>query len=229
MLSLSTIFSPSLVVGSRATSLAVPSRHEAPVMMPKFLKDAFPDLEKPDDAIASLQNKLSEFAGSIIPTAAPPPVIEVKEPNPAITAAGKAMPLLSPVFNLEADVQALVTNLGAYDEAEVQADIDATIKSAPVVVYTYGLSPFSTEVLDILESTGCKYENVELGAEWFALGGKGSATRVELRKRYGQGSLPHVFIGGEWVGGYTTGAEGGLAGLVERDELVEKLRKARAL
>ena len=216
------MFSPALLVGSRGMTTP---RHEAPVMMPKFLKDAFPDLEKPEDAFATLQSKIAE----LMPTAAPPPVIEVKEPNKAITAAGKAMPLLSPIFNAEADVQALITNLGAYDEAEVRAEISATINSSPVVVYTYGLSPFSTEVLDILESTGCKYENVELGAEWFALGGEGSATRVELRKLYGQGSLPHVFIGGEWVGGCTTGAEGGLAGLVERGELVDKLRKARAL
>jgi hypothetical protein len=41
--------------------------------------------------------------------------------------------------------------------------------------------------------------------------------------------LPHIFIGGEWVGGLSTGADGGLAGLVERDELVDKLRKAKAL
>ena len=60
-------------------------------------------------------------------------------------------------------------------------------------------------------------------------GPKASATRVELRKKYGQGSLPHIFIGGEWVGGLSTGAEGGLVGLVERDELVALLRKARAL
>ena len=58
---------------------------------------------------------------------------------------------------------------------------------------------------------------------------QGSATRVELRKLYGQGSLPHVFIGGEWVGGLATGADGGLAGLVEREELAGKLRAARAV
>ena len=139
------------------------------------------------------------------------------------------MPLLSPIFNAEAIVQALVTNLGSYDEEAIQADIASTIKSAPVVIYTYPLSPFSTEAVSILESTGCKFENIELGLEWFALGPKGSATRVELRKAYGQGSLPHVFIGGEWVGGLTTGGEGGLAGLVERDELVPMLRKAKAL
>ena len=72
-------------------------------------------------------------------------------------------------------------------------------------------------------------EEVQLGLEWFALGPKGSATRVELRKLYGQGSLPHIFIGGEWVGGLATGADDGLAGLVESGELEAKLRKAKAL
>ena len=107
--------------------------------------------------------------------------IEVKSPN-AINLAGKAMPILGPVFSVEADVQAAVTNLGGYDAELIQSEISSTINSAPVVIYTYGLSPFSTEALSILESTGCKYENVELGAEWFALGPCGSAKRVELRK-----------------------------------------------
>lgn len=184
-------------------------------MMPKILKELFPTLEKPDFS--------NPFAS------APPAPVEVKSPAFPITTAGKAMPLLSPVFNLEAIIQALVTNLGSYDADEVQADIAETVGSAPVVVYTYGLSPFSTEAISVLESTGCKFKNVPLGLEWFALGPKGSATRVELRKLYGQGSLPHVFIGGEWVGGLATGGEGGLTGLVERDELVAKLRKAKAL
>merc|ERR1719460_1645751 len=143
----------------------------------------------------------------------------VQPPNPAISAAGKAMPLLGPIFNLEASLQAAVTNLGSYDAAAVQAEIAAEVASAPVVVYTYGLSPFSTEALAVLESTGAEVRNLELG----------SAKRVELKKLYGQGSLPHVFIGGEWVGGLATGADGGLAGLVERDELLPKLTKAGAL
>merc|ERR1719159_1958110 len=153
----------------------------------------------------------------------------VQPPNPAISAAGEGMPLLGPVFHLEAVVQAAVTNLGSYDEAAVQEEIAAEVASAPVVVYTYGLSPFSTEALAVLESTGAEVRNLELGAEWFALGPLGSAKRVELKKLYGQGSLPHVFIGGEWVGGLATGADGGLAGLVERDELLPKLTKAGAL
>jgi glutaredoxin-related protein len=183
-----------------------------------FIKEAFPDLQKPD--------WLPDFGGK-----EPEPEIEidVQAPSGAITAAGKGMSVLSPVFSAEADLQAFATNLGNYDEAEVQAEIEATIQEAPVVIYTYGLSPFSTEALAILESTGCELKNVELGGEWFLLGPKASATRVELRKLYGQGSLPHIFIGGEWVGGLSTGANGGLAGLVERDELVPMLRAAKAV
>lgn len=155
---------------------------------------------------------------------------EAKGPNPVLGLVGKyGMPLLGPIFRVEADLQAAAFNLGSYDADEVKADIKKTITSAPVVIYSYPLSPFSTEAIAILESTGCKYENVELGLEWFALGPKGSATRVELRKLYGQGSLPHIFIGGEWVGGLASGGEGGLSGLVERGELLPKLKKARAL
>merc|ERR1719487_2861946 len=154
----------------------------SPVMMP--------NLEKPN------------FGGDSEPAQS---VEGVKPPAAAISLAGKGMPLLSPIFNLEADLQAKAFNFGSYDEAEIIADIQSTISSAPVVIYTYGLSPFSTEALAVLESTGCQFNKVELGLEWFALGPKGSATRVELRKMYGQGSLPHVFIGGEWVGGLATG------------------------
>ncbi|EOD32382.1 hypothetical protein EMIHUDRAFT_456096 [Emiliania huxleyi CCMP1516] len=188
-----------LVVGGTPPAVVQAPRASPPVMMPKFLKDAFPNLEKPDDAIASVQEAWSDFVGKIVPAGAEPPVIEVREPTAAISAAGKAMPLLGPVFSVEADLQAALTNFGSYDPEEVRAEIASTLSSAPVVVYTYGLSPFSSEVVAILESTGCQFKNVELGAEWFALGGKGSATRVELRKLYGQGSLPHVFIGGEWA------------------------------
>lgn len=195
----------SLLIGTPA-GVASAARVDAPQMMPKFLKELFPNLEKPEAKVVS-----------------------VDAPAAAIVAAGKGMPLLSPIFGAEAILQALVLNLGSYDEEEVQAEIAETIKKAPVVIYTYPLSPFSSEAVSVLESTGCKFENVPLGLEWFLLGPKASATRVELKKLYGQGSLPHVFIGGEWVGGLATGAEGGLAGLVERGELADKLKKARAL
>ena len=60
-----------------------------------------------------------------------------------------------------------------------------------------GLSPFSSEAIAFLDSTGCNYKQIELGPEWFLLDGVGSNVRAELLKRTGQSSLPHVFIGGE--------------------------------
>lgn len=185
-------------------------RADSAVMMPKFLKELFPNLEKPN------------FGGEPTP-------VDVSEPNAALKLAGKGMSLLKPIFDVEAEVQALVLNLGSYDADEVRADIEATARSAPVVVYSYPLSPFSAQALATLRSTGADVREVALGPEWFLLGPRASATRVELRKMYGQGSLPHVFIGGQWIGGLATGADGGLAGVVERDELVPMLRKARAL
>ena len=201
------LVSTAFVIGSPARASL---RVETPRMIPKFEIPNFDALTK------------------IFAPATPEPVIEVTPPSAAITSAGKVMPLLGLFFEWEAIAQAFVTNLGPYDEEAIQAEIRETISSAPVVIYTYPLSPFSTEAVSVVKSTGCNFKNVELGLEWFALGPKGSATRVELRKMFGQGSLPHIFIGGEWVGGLATGAEGGLAGLVERDELVQKLKKAKA-
>lgn len=203
-------------------------RSAQPVMMPKFIKDLFPNLEKPEDALGSIQDAF----GGIFKQEEPEPIVEINvtAPSSALTSIGaEFMPLLGGFFSLEADLQAALLNLGSYDEEEVKAEIQETIESAPVVIYTYGLSPFSSEAVNVLESTGCNFRNVELGGEWFLLGPKASATRVELRKLYGQGSLPHIFIGGEWVGGLASGANGGINGLIESDELADKLRAAKAV
>jgi len=70
-------------------------------------------------------------------------------------------------------------------------------------MYTYGLSPFSSEARNILEATDYEFTEIELGAEWFALGGKGSVTRVALSEEVDSGatSLPKIFIGGKCIGG----------------------------
>ena len=101
-------------------------------------------------------------------------------------------------------------------------------KKTPAVIYTYGLSPFSTEALALLESTGAKFEKRELGAEWFLLGGRASVLRAELSEMTGQSSLPHIFIGGESIGGLSSGTPG-LVALLESGELEAKLKKAKAL
>lgn len=148
--------------------------------------------------------------------------------NPAIKLAGKAMNVLKPIFSAQAKIQATALGaLGSIDIAEIKAELDDLSKT-PCVIYTYALSPFSTEAISLLDSVGARYEQRELGAEWFLLGPRASAIRAQLEVMTGQSSLPHIFIGGESIGGLSTGTPG-LIPLLESGELETKLKNAKAL
>ena len=148
----------------------------------------------------------------------------VPGPNPVLGLASRGMGLIAPIFKVENQLQAQVGSaLMAESREEVAAEISSETASG-CTIYTYGLSPFSTEAIALLDRTGCKYTRIELGAEWFLLGPKTSAKRGELLEMTGQSSLPHVFIGGEHVGGLTS-----IASLNESGELQAKLKKARCL
>ena len=147
-------------------------------------------------------------------------------PNPAIKLAANGMSLLKPIFALEANLQAAVLGAIANVDKDVVASNIETLKAEnKVLIYTYGLSPFSTEALSLLDASGYEYTNVELGKEWFLLGGEASETRVALSNEVegGATSLPKVFIGGECIGGCAE-----LASLVESGELDAKMKKAKA-
>ena len=145
-------------------------------------------------------------------------------PNAAIKVAANGMSLLKPIFAAEASLQAAVLGgIAKVDPEEVKASIEFEKKSNGVLIYTYGLSPFSTEALSILEQSGYPYKNIELGAEWFLLGGEGSQTRVELAGDGNFGtSLPKIFIGGECIGGCAE-----LVNLVEEGKLDETMKKSK--
>mmetsp|Transcript_18488 Transcript_18488/g.27111 ORF Transcript_18488/g.27111 Transcript_18488/m.27111 type:complete len:533 (+) Transcript_18488:34-1632(+) len=144
--------------------------------------------------------------------------------------AGKAMGLLKPIFSYENKIQAQVLDVEDADAASARKEIEDAISQNDVVIYTYGLSPFSSEALGVLDEAGCSnYKKIELGLEWFLLGKEASAKRLELLKMTGQSSLPHVFIGGKHIGGLFTGtAEGGpgLAALKESGELQKMIEAA---
>lgn len=125
-----------------------------------------------------------------------------RSPNPVIKAMANGMTLLKPAFVAEAKVQANLLG-GSIDTLEVASEIDAEVKSSPIVIYTYSLSPFSTEALAILKSTGYDFKQIELGAEWFLLGGRNSVKRVLLsqKEKSGATSLPKVFVNGQCIGG----------------------------
>lgn len=88
--------------------------------------------------------------------------------NPAIKVAANGMSLLAPVFKLEAQLQAAALGaLTGIDKDEVVAELETDRKSNKVLIYTYGLSPFSTEALRVLDESGYDYKKVELGPEWY--------------------------------------------------------------
>ena len=123
----------------------------------------------------------------------------------------------------EAKLQAAVLG-GSVDPETVAADIASAKKANKALIYTYSLSPFSTEAVAILEASGYEFTNIELGAEWFTLGGVESVTRIELSKEVENGatSLPKIFIGGKCIGGCAE-----LAALAENGELDLLMSKAR--
>mmetsp|Transcript_17272 Transcript_17272/g.16605 ORF Transcript_17272/g.16605 Transcript_17272/m.16605 type:complete len:192 (-) Transcript_17272:508-1083(-) len=151
------------------------------------------------------------------------------DPNPAIKAMSAGMGLLKPVFGLEAKLQAAALGAAAgYTMDDAVAEINQAKASNPVLIYTYALSPFSTEAISLLESTGYEFTKVELGLEWFTLGGKGSQQRVAMGDMVPNGatSLPKIFIGGEPL----TGASGysALAEAVESGTLEGLLKASKA-
>lgn len=145
------------------------------------------------------------------------------QPNPAIKVMAQGMSLLKPIFGAEAKLQAaLLGKIGGVDADQVSADIAAEISKNKIVIYTYSLSPFSSEAVRLLQESGYVFEQIELGAEWFLLGGEESVARVELSKLADNGatSLPKVFIGGECIGGCSE-----LASLVESGEFDELMKQ----
>ena len=144
-------------------------------------------------------------------------------PSPLITTAAKGMSLLAPIFKGEASLQAKLLG-GASAIAEAEQELAAAKKKNKVLIYTYGLSPFSTEALSLLDASGYEYTKIELGAEWFLIGGKGSALRSVMGAEVHDGatSLPKIFIGGKCIGGCAE-----LASLVESNELDALMKKAR--
>lgn len=142
--------------------------------------------------------------------------------------AGRFMSLLKPIFAPENKLQTqLVFGAEVDDFASARRTIEEVIASNHVVIYTYGLSPFSLEAIALLEDAGCTtYKKVELGLEWFLLGKEESTIRAELLAITGQSSLPHVFVGGKHVGGLFSGTEEGgpgIAALQETGELKDML------
>lgn len=141
----------------------------------------------------------------------------------ALKVAGAGMSLLKPLFYLTAELQAL-----GYDREATRAALKEEVRSAPVVIYTYSLSPFCTEAVRLLDTLGVDYKEVVLAPEWFLMFGEGAAKRAELGKLFDRTSMPHVFLGGRSIGGLSEGTPG-LLPLYESGELEPALKAVGAV
>jgi glutaredoxin len=139
----------------------------------------------------------------------------------------KILPLAKPLFSLLTPLQAGSSreNTTEYEReiAKAKADIETEIQSNPVVIYTYKLSPFSSEAKTLLDSLNISYKEISLGQEWIPglIKEGGSQTRAALLEMTGQSSLPHIFVGGKSIGGLFSGTPG-LVPALESGELKRK-------
>ena len=136
--------------------------------------------------------------------------------------------VLKPVFALQARAQAMaqasaekrattMDEQHGYDgDGIVQQTLEDVIASAPVVVFTYELSPFCLEATSLLRGLGVAFKEISLGREWapgFISEEGGAIKRAVLLDMTGQSSLPQIFVGGKPLGGLFSGTPGLLPAL----------------
>jgi len=146
---------------------------------------------------------------------------------------GLYTPVAKPVFAFLAPLQA-----GNYEDdndmynssiKSAKSSIKKEIESNPVVIYTYDLSPFSTEAKILLNNLNISYKEVSLGKEWIPglIANGGSEKRVALGELTGQTSLPNLFVGGKSIGGLFSGNPG-LIPTLEQGIFLDMVSAAKA-
>jgi len=118
---------------------------------------------------------------------------------------------------------------GYYDEDSVQKKIQEEISSAPVVMFTWEASPACKKAIKYLDIAGASYKVVRLDNPWQ----EGNPIRAELGKMNGRSSVPAIFIGGEYVGGFDAGVDSeaspGILEMAFKGTLQERLKEVGAL
>lgn len=137
------------------------------------------------------------------------------------------MSLAKPIFKALAPLQASAgeENDSDYNQKlkEATKEVEEETTASPVVVYTYELSPFSSETTLVLDRLGVDYKEISLGKEWFPglIAEDGAIKRTALLEMTGQSSLPHIFVNGKPIGGLFSGSPGLLSMLEKGDFSVD--------
>ena len=117
-----------------------------------------------------------------------------------------------------------------YDKEAISASIEDTISSAPCVMYTWESSPSCKKAVEAFEVIGAKPKIVRLDDPWE----DGNPVRAMLGRKVGRTSVPFVFVGGNYIGGYDGGLEGnsdasGMVDLAFQGKLRDMLAEAGAM
>lgn len=118
-----------------------------------------------------------------------------------------------------ADFKQVVADVlaGEYDAEPIEQQIESEIPSAPVVMYTWEKSPackkavqgfeLALGVSSLAETSDVRI--IRLDDPW----DEGNPIRAQLGKKVGRTSVPCIFIGGEYVGGFDEGVGGSAPGI----------------
>jgi glutaredoxin len=110
----------------------------------------------------------------------------------------------------QALADALAGNIGVAAEDEILANCLKMASSEPVFIFTWSNSPACKKAREALDLIGAKYGVKELDKPFE----EGNPIRAVLGRHVGRPSVPIVFIGGKYVGGYSDGPNDMAPGLI---------------
>ena len=121
-----------------------------------------------------------------------------------------------------------------YDIEQIQQEIQTIVNENPCVMFIWEASPSCKQAIKALNSMSggsdndkVNYKIVRLDDPW----SEGNKIRAELGKITGKSSVPSIWIGGDYVGGYDAGVSDDAPGLVQmafQGTLRPKLEQAGA-
>ncbi|CAJ1937678.1 unnamed protein product [Cylindrotheca closterium] len=118
---------------------------------------------------------------------------------------------------------------GDYDQAAVKAKVEELIQSAPCVMFTWESSPSCKKAIEAFDKVGgVNVKIVRMDDPW----DEGNPMRAEIGKMVGKSSVPMIFVGGEYVGGYDAGVSDDAPGILDmafKGTLRPKLEAAGAM
>ena len=132
----------------------------------------------------------------------------------------------APMWMVNNPVKRWVTTkaAGDYDRAKTRTTLDAILAGDDVVIFSATYCPFSLAAKKTLEGEGVPFRAVEWNTRE-----DGSALVAELGAMTGRTSIPHIWVGGQYIGGFNDGvdeAAPGLRPLIASGRLGPALQKA---